>query len=233
MTGHVRADRQNETCFSLGFLLEGKTAASLLLCMSHLCKWDPQRATPTQTAETTCSFIRLLEHMQGEATWSHLLFDSWQIMNRLAKQQSCLLSTPLVHVGWMLFAVNKKGNQSFIIKFVFSSLEIFGSVLMMTCFWLPGYKFSFRKSDCSTITASTDQGQFSFTHSFFFKWKLWFTLLIAEVAFEKIQAYTLQLCVFSTDDFHKYFLHSLSCLHTFLFHFGATLRLLLGLKMPQ
>lgn len=168
MTGHVRADRQNETCFSLGFLLECKTAASLLLCMSHLCKWDPQRATPTQTAETTCSFIRQLEHMQGEATWSHLLFDSWQIMDRLAKQQSCLLSTPLVHVGWMLFAVNKKGNQSFIIKFVFSTLEIFGSVLMMTCFWLPGYKFSFRKSDCSTITASTDQGQFSFTHSFFF-----------------------------------------------------------------
>lgn len=76
MNGHVRADRQNETCFSLGFLLEGETAASLLLCMSHLCKWDPQRPTPTQTAETTLSFIRQLEHMQGEATWSHLLFDS-------------------------------------------------------------------------------------------------------------------------------------------------------------
>lgn len=88
-------------------------------------------------------------------------------MNRLATQHSCLLSTPLVHVGCMLFAINKKKNQSYITEFVFSTLGIFSSVLMMTCFWLPGYKFSFRKSDCSTITASTDQGQFSFTHSFF------------------------------------------------------------------
>lgn len=75
MNGHVRADGRNQTRLSLGLLLEGETAASLLLCMSHLCKWDPQRATPTQAAETTLSFIRQLEHMQGEATWSRPLFD--------------------------------------------------------------------------------------------------------------------------------------------------------------
>lgn len=111
-------------------------------------------------------------------------------------------------------------------------MEILGSVLKMTCFWLPEYIFSFRKSDYSTITASTDHGQFSFTQ--FFQMEIMIHTLIAEVTFEKkTQEYTMQLCVFSTDDFHKCFLHSLSCLHTFLFHIGATLRLLLGLKMPQ
>lgn len=136
MTGHVQADRQNETCFSLGFLLEGETAASLLLCMSHLCKWDPQRPTPTQTAETTYSFIRQLEHMQGEATWSHLLFDSWQIMNRLAMQQSCLLSTPLVHVGWILFAINKKG-----INLTFLNLYSVHWKSLVVSLWWPVFGF--------------------------------------------------------------------------------------------
>lgn len=42
----------------------------------------------------------------------------------------------------------------------------------MTRSWLPRHNFSFRISVCSTITASTDQGQFSFTHSVFFQMEI-------------------------------------------------------------
>lgn len=136
MNGHVRADRQNQTCFSLGFLLEGGTAASLLLCMSHLCKWDPQRPTPTQTAETTLSFIRQLEHMQGEATWSHLLFDSWQIMNKLAMQHSCLLSKALFHVDWMFFVINKRG----ILQRLLNLFSVHCKSLVVSLWW-PAFGF--------------------------------------------------------------------------------------------
>lgn len=191
----------------------------------------------TKTNTNTDSWDNMLIHqaIRAHAGWGYLESSLiWSLTNY--EQAGNATELPAAYTSrpfWLdEICFQQKRNQSYIIEFVFSTLEIFGSVLMVTCFWLPGYNFSFRKNDCSTITASTDQGQFSFTHSFF-KWKLWFTLLIAEGAFEKIQAYTLQLCVFSTDDFHKYFLHSLSCLHMFLFHFGATLRLLLGLKMPQ
>lgn len=53
MNGHVQAHTLETHTSSLCF----NSTTCLLLYMTHLSKWDPQRLTPTQTTRTTHSFI--------------------------------------------------------------------------------------------------------------------------------------------------------------------------------
>lgn len=109
----------------------------------------------TKSNTNTDRWDNMLIHqaIRAQAGWGYLQSCLiWFLTNY--EQAGNATELPVLAAGWMLFASSKKTITLKLLNLYLVHWKSFGSVLMMTCCWLPGYNFSFKtkkKSDCNSF----------------------------------------------------------------------------------